>query len=105
MAFDVTPTDGAGPYVLSAQYLNPQNFDLGLYVVELFSASEVGACPVPSTLGTSNSSLANGLLLSGSASHASPVPPGSCRQYVNLIRRVSDNEIVSQMEVYVDNVV
>lgn len=79
--------------------------NLDLYVTEFRSTTSEGVCP-GSGIGSSNSPVnASELLNTGSTVAMAPVPAGSCRRYVHLIRRLSDGVVVSQMSVNVDNTV
>lgn len=104
MAFDVTPTSGAGPYTFTASYVDTLGIELGLYVTEFRSTTAAGLCPGPESSGTNSPASALDLLNTGTVVLTSSVPAGSCRRFVNLVRRVSDNVIVSEMDVYVDNI-
>ena len=105
MAFDVTPTSGEGPYTFTASYANKLGFDLGLYVTEFRTATNAGSCPLSNAVTTNTQPPADELLATGVTISSANVPSGSCRRYVNLIRRVSDGVVVSQMFVNIDNVV
>lgn len=104
MAFDVTPTSGAGPYTFTASYADRLGIDLGLYAVMFTSSSSVGSCPTGGIGGSPDLVTASALYNTGTAVTIADVPSGSCRRYSTYIRRLSDNAIVSQMSAFVDNV-
>lgn len=104
MAFNVTPTSGTAPYTYTAEFVNRLGFDLGLYVTEFRSVTLIGSCPTDALSGPNVPGTADNLLNSGVHIAQTSVPAGECRRTVYLVRRLSDNEIVSQMSVNIDNV-
>lgn len=103
MAFSVTPTAGTAPYTFTAEYANKLGFELGLYITEFRTETGIGSCPAPELIGANSATSAQTLLQTGTVVTTVSVPVGSCRNYINLVRRVSDNEIVSSMNIYIDN--
>lgn len=104
MAFTVTPTSGEAPYLYEAEVINRDGIDLGLYTVEYRFVTSVGSCPASALSGTNSPGNALALLNVGSFVSQSSVAAGSCRGSVFLVRRLSDNAIISQMSVNIDNV-
>lgn len=104
MAFQVTPTSGAGPFTYTAQLANTLGLDVGLYVAEVRALTSVGACPSDVLSAPNNENFANALVNNGTNVSSIEVPSGSCRRTTFLLRRLSDNEIVSQLSVNIDNV-
>ena len=104
MAFTVTPTSGTAPYLYEAEIANRIGFDLGLYITEYRFLEAVGSCPANAVVGPNSTGNAFALLNTGSFTSQSPVPAGSCRSSVFLVRRISDGTIVSQMSVDINNV-
>lgn len=98
------PTSGDSPYTYTAEVDNKLGIDLGLYRAEIRGMSATGACPVDVSGATNNQAFADALVYDGVNISTTNVPTGSCRRTVFLIRRLSDNAIVSQMSVDINNV-
>lgn len=104
MAFDVTPTSGAGPYNFTSVIDNPALVDGVVFSAEFRGLTELDSCPLNGLDGSNNAMVASELLANGSYSASAPVGSGSCRAFTFLIRRLENNAIVSQSTVFVDNV-
>ena len=103
MAFAVTPTSGAAPYLLTASFAEQHLINGMVYVLRVRSSTEVGVCPLVGF--TLNPTFwATNLLENGSQSVLNNVPSGSCRTTTLQIVELSSNTIVSQMSVNVSNV-
>lgn len=66
--------------------------------------SAVGSCPADVSSATNNQTFADALVNEGVNISESNVPAGSCRRTMFLIRQLSDNAIVSQKTVDIDNI-
>lgn len=105
MAFTVAPTSGTGPFLFDASFENENSIKTAYYRLSFLSGVAAGTCPPPFTTGVSNDLAAQSLLETGSyVQPSASIAPGSCRTYTLLIRRLSDNEIVSTMSVNVSNI-
>lgn len=104
MAFTVTPTSGAAPYILSADIINTGNIDGVNYVAAVFSSQSIGSCPSVGETTPLATSRLNTLLSVGSVdANVITVPAGSCRTFTLSITRLSDNVVVDSSSVSVDN--
>lgn len=106
MAFTVTPTSGAVPYLFEAVFSNKASIIAGNYSVHFYSSvNTVGSCPSPPVAGTDQQNVVNSLLNTGSYTLASNgVPEGNCRVFNLVIREVSSGNIVDSSSVSIDNV-
>ena len=105
MAFTVTPTSGASPYIIQANIDQSYLVNGVDYSAAIMSSVGVGSCP---TLGTT-SPMPDSLLMqvvTGIAVNSgwSTVPSGSCRTWTLTITNNSDNSIIAQSSVSVNNV-
>lgn len=104
MAFEITPTSGGSPYILSAEVDQSQYIDSVHYYADILTAVQVGVCPTAGTNALPPERVAT-LLRTGTVNTGvASVPVGSCRSFQLVIRRVSNNEIVASDLVVVDNV-
>lgn len=94
MAFDVTPTSDAAPYLVTASFDNAVNIDDVNYRLEVRIPKAVGSCPAP-TGGTNQAGLANNLLSNGSFEIATDVDPGSCQTIGVSIVDISTSAVIS----------
>ena len=104
MAFTVTPTSGAGPYVFTAQFANKDNLFYDLYVLEVRPRTAVGSCPAPATSGTQAPGAESLLLSSDSYTTVPSVDAGSCLVSTVVIRNTVTGDIVDQASASVDNI-
>lgn len=103
MAFTVTPTSGAGPYVLSADIENSQNIDGLNFSAFLGSSNGVGFCQARGNTAFPSNLL--DLLVSGqTVTVPTEVDEGNCRTFTLEIIRLSDNDVISFANALVDNV-
>lgn len=104
MAFTVTPTRGANPYILNADVDNFSVINGVHYRATVSSTRATGSCPA---LGVSSAMNANAVaqLVSGVPvdTGASTVATGDCRTWTLTIIKVSDNSIIDQSSVSVSN--
>lgn len=104
MAFTVTPTSGAAPYLFEADFLNKDTFNTGLYVLEFRTSTSASQCPTSALEGNLNATAAIRILNDGVyTSSGMDVPSGVCRAYGLYVRLVSDNSVVSSSVVNIDN--
>lgn len=105
MAFTVTPTSGAAPYVFEAEFSNRIGLDQGFYSLHFYATSGVGTCPAPTTSGTDQQNVVQALLNVGTYTQSgNSVPAGSCRVHNLVIREIATNNIVSSSSLSIDNV-
>lgn len=104
MAFNVTPTSGAPPYMLSATFAEKHLIDGVQYVLRARNSTGTEVCP---TVGTTMAppEYAEQLLSVGTYEIIGPVASGSCRTTTLQIVDVLSNTVVSQQSVYVSNIV
>lgn len=103
MAFDVTPTSGAGPYVFTVEFTNKESLFTNRYGLEIRPRTNLGSCPAPATSGTRAPGAESQVLATDSYTSITDVPSGSCLVSTIVIRNLVTNEIVSQMSVSVNN--
>ena len=104
MAFDVTPTSGANPYTFTAQFTDAVNIDGVNFSLEFYRANAIGSCPTNIESGTLVASASQQLLETGTYVRDVSVAPNNCQGSLLLIRDLLTNDIISQSEVFVDNV-
>lgn len=105
MAFDVTPSSGASPYVFNVSFDNAVNFG-SAYSFEFAQVTDVGFCSNDYTLGNNAPAIADELLSTGTYTWSTTsVPAGSCRSVIVRVRRLSDNSIIQGMIGTIDNIV
>lgn len=104
MGFQVTPTVGAGPYTFTAQFSDAVNIDGIHYSLEFYRANAVGSCPANIESGTLVASASQQLLQTGSYVRDVAVAANNCQGSLLLIRDLSTGTIISQSDVYIDNV-
>lgn len=104
MAFDVTPTSGAGPYTFSIDFLNKESLDANLYEFEARPRTATGSCPAPATTGSRSTGAENAFLMNDEYVTLTDVAPGSCFVVTVLIRNTQTGDVVSQASANVDNV-
>lgn len=104
MAFTVTPTSGASPYTFEAQFSNAINIDGIHFSLEFLRAQVSGACPTDANTYVPVAGAASALLATGTFVAVSSAPVGSCQGSRLIIRNMSTGAIVSQEEVFINNV-
>ena len=105
MAFAVTPTSGPSPYILTADIAAKVGINGGYYTASVSSSVAVGSCPAQGVSVPLSASAVETLLNVGSVnSGVGTIPAGSCRTFTLYIRRVSDNVVITESSVSVDNV-
>ena len=104
MAFDVTPTSGAGPYTATAIINDAYLIDGVNYYAELRTSISEGVCPTQGQASPVDQAIVNQLIMDGSAVLTNLVADGSCRAYSFRLRRVDDDVVVSSSTAFVDNV-
>lgn len=103
MAFDVTPTSGAGPYTFSAVISDPANIDGIRYSLEFYNAAATGSCPSPLS-GSMNAQAATDILNNGFWIRPQTVPSGDCRASMLLVRDLLTNTVISSVTINIDNI-
>lgn len=103
VAFAITPTSGAAPYVYTAQFSNKEMLSTGEYFLQAVSQTTAGSCVNPAASGTSNPTIVTSILNTGQYTNTFSVPVGSCSVVALQIRRVSDNVIVSRELAQISN--
>lgn len=103
MAFNVTPTSGAPPYVLSATFAEQYLIDGVRYLLRARNSTSTGVCP---TVGTTMApaEYAEQLLSVGTYTIIGPVASGSCRTTTLQIVNVLTGAVVSESSVNVSNI-
>lgn len=105
MAFTVTPASGSAPYLFEASFDNPGSFGYGYTAVLRFSSPVVGSCPPPANATNVVAGAGESLVNTGSYLRTTgSVPADNCNVY-RLDVVDSDNIVVSQMSVNINNVV
>lgn len=104
MAYSVTPTSGAGPYVFTAEFSNRDHLFFDLYALEVRPRTGVGSCPAPAVSGTQAPGAESLLLASDSYTTIPSVDAGSCLVSTVVIRNTVTGDIVSQASASVDNI-
>lgn len=103
MAFNVTPTSGATPYLFTADFENKDNFSLGNFTLYAYAISGEGVCPAPSFGGSGLPDMSQSLLNDGSYTMSSgSVPVGSCRVF-NLVIKDISGVVIDNKTVAIDN--
>lgn len=105
MAFTVTPTSGAGPYVLSASFDNISSIDFVNFSLEIRSANDTESCFLGVATGTNVPSLVANLLNTGESVLSSSVPVGTCNTRSLIIRDLSTDTVIDSQNIYIDNIV
>lgn len=103
MAFDVTPTSGDSPYVLTAVLGNKEEINGIYYSLELYTSNQVGSCFLGVASGAVAPSWAQSLLNNGAYTVNTSVNVGSCRTYTLIIRDLTTNDVLDSKNVYIDN--
>ena len=103
MAFSVSPTSGAGPYTVSADFLNAVEIDGIRYQLEFRQQLLSGSCFTDVATSQNNQVVVDSLLSTGSYILQTPVSAGACRTLSLIIRDVLKNVIIDYQNVYVDN--
>lgn len=104
MAFDVTPTSGAGPYTFTAVFDDPTFIDGVNYSISVRSSGAVGSCPQRGSAEPFPPADIATLLNTGSVTVTFVIPAGSCRTFTLDVLRVSNNTSVANSSVSVNNV-
>lgn len=102
MAFSVTPTSGAGPYILSLDLANKVLIDGVFYGLVVSFAEESGVCPSSGFMTTTT--VRNALLSSGTYTRTGDIEPGICGVYKVDVVDLSTSVIISTASVSIDNV-
>ena len=104
MAFTVTPTSGANPYVFNITFDNDVNFGAH-YIFEVAQVTTLGSCVFDIAVGNISPTLTSELFASGTSTYtANSVDAGHCRSINARIRRVADGKLISGSTVTIDNV-
>lgn len=103
MAFDVTPSSGAGPYTLTASFANASLLDGVTYALELRASIQDVSCNTGMSEGTNQPGAVQSLLDTGSHVAEQPVNPTLCRTYSLIIRDVVNNTVIQFTNAYIDN--
>ena len=103
MAFSVTPTSGAGPYVFTAEFTNKESLFSNQYQLEVRPRTGEGSCPAPATSGQRASGAEANLLNSSSYTSVATIPEGSCMTSTVVIRDLDTGTVISQETAQIDN--
>lgn len=104
MAFTVTPTSGAGPYLYEAEFANKENINGSLYTIHFYSATTEGSCPSPRFSGVDQTNIAQALVNDGTyLQSGSNVASGSCRVVNLVIRTANTGDVVVNSTVSINN--
>lgn len=105
MAFTVTPTSGAVPFLYQAQFGNKSNIDGINYALSYRVNTSVGSCPPVENAGTNQAQVASDLLEFGEHTQTmGNIPAGSCRTGSLIITHVPTGDVVDIKGVFIDNV-
>lgn len=103
MAFTVTPTSGAGPYVFTAEFTDKASLFTDRYELEVRPRTGVGSCPSPVSTGTRAPGAEAQLLSTDSYTSAANIDIGSCMVSTIVIREIASGLIISQASAQVSN--
>lgn len=103
MAFTVSPTSGAAPYVLTADISDKESLFWDRYALELRTRSSSGSCATPIMTSPPNNVIGAALLESGTSTLVADVPIGSCQVFSLVIRDLETDLIISQEVAQVSN--
>lgn len=104
MAFDVTPTSGEAPYLLTATIANAVNVDGVRYSMSVRSLVEEGSCPAFGNMSPLSQGDLDTLLAGGAVTTPYPtVPDGSCRAITLRLTRLSDGVGIQTETITVNN--
>lgn len=103
MAFTVTPTSGAGPYVFTAVFAAKESLFTDRYGLEVRPRTSVGSCPAPAVSGTQAPSAEVNLLNTNSYTAPNPIAVGSCLVSTVVIRDLATGLVISQASAQVSN--
>ena len=95
---------GSAPYVYSIGIDNKSLVNGVDYRLECRSVTSSSGCPLPATTGARYGSMENALMTTGSFTESSSVNPGSCRSVTALIKRLSDDAIISIQSFHINNI-
>ena len=102
MAFDITPTSGDAPYLLSASFENSVSFGHG-YELIVRRSGTMGSCNTVVTTGPLEPVIADALLSAGQYSIPDTVAAGRCDVYKIYIRNTSTGDIIDPMIATINN--
>lgn len=103
MAFNVAPTSGVGPFELTSFIDNSVNINGVDFRAVLMRGIASGSCPAVGDVAFTEIEV-NQLINTGSLVFADTVPSGACRIFELLLYRISDNTVIDNSKVFVDNV-
>ena len=105
MAFNVAPTSGDGPYIVTASISNSVVIDGVNFYADVRTSISENNCPLNGSADPWSAFNVDNLVNGGSVTTSYPnVPAGSCRAISLRIMRVSDDSVVDIATVFIDNV-
>lgn len=104
MAFTVTPTSGAVPFLYEAQFSNKFLINGNDYALSYRVQTTVGSCAPPADTGATQNNVAEALLKYGQYTQTmGTIPEGSCRTGTLVLKHVSSGVVVQMAAVNIDN--